>query len=290
MRSVVLAIVIFGVSAAPIASAQPQDVEAAAREAFARGKRHYDLAEYDQAIAAWKEAYHLKRSPLLLFNIGQAFRLSGDCAQATQFYASYRREERAPKNLAELEAAEALCAAALARPSEPRPGEPRPGEPRPSEPRPTEPKPSEPRPTEPRPIEPSPGPATTGPTSAATTPGAALPRPAPVRGGDPGRGRRLAGLVAGGAGLALIGTGVVFELRARDARSTIEGASGEWTLALASLEDRGRRDRTIALVAFGAGAGALATGAILYVLGRRDDAVEITPTAGGATVAWRARF
>jgi hypothetical protein len=59
--------------------AVPQDPTVRARELYLEGKRNYDLADYPRAIAAWKESYTLSGAPMLLFNIGQAYRLAGDC-------------------------------------------------------------------------------------------------------------------------------------------------------------------------------------------------------------------
>src|SRR5262249_10282217 len=42
--------------------------------------------------------------------IAQAYRLSGNCAQANRFYLNYRRVEKHPKNQAELDKAMARCA------------------------------------------------------------------------------------------------------------------------------------------------------------------------------------
>ena len=71
------------------------------------GLRHYNLAEYEQAANAWKESYRISKRPLLLFNIGQAYRLAGDCKSAMTFYDNYQREEGNPRP--ELEQAIAEC-------------------------------------------------------------------------------------------------------------------------------------------------------------------------------------
>jgi hypothetical protein len=67
-----------------------------AKALYDEGLRHYNLAEYPQAITAWKQSYLLSKRPLLLFNIGQAYRLSGDCPSALRFYDNYSREEGTP--------------------------------------------------------------------------------------------------------------------------------------------------------------------------------------------------
>jgi len=85
---------------------------AQARRHYDKAREHYNLGEYDQAIAEFKEAYRLWKQPLFLFDIGQAYRLSGDCAQAITFYKSYLREAPNPDNRAEVDKGMAVCASA----------------------------------------------------------------------------------------------------------------------------------------------------------------------------------
>jgi tetratricopeptide (TPR) repeat protein len=51
-----------------------------ARAHYETGLHYYDVADYQQAIREFKRAYELSAAPELLFNIGQAHRLAGDCA------------------------------------------------------------------------------------------------------------------------------------------------------------------------------------------------------------------
>ncbi len=95
--------------------------KARAKALYEEGLRHYNVAEYDEAIRAWKEAYLISKRPLLLFNLGQAYRLSGDCKQAMDFYDSYRREGATADNLKDLEEAEGVCKAKLAEKPAPAP-------------------------------------------------------------------------------------------------------------------------------------------------------------------------
>jgi tetratricopeptide (TPR) repeat protein len=89
---------------------------------YEEGLRHYNVSEYAEAIKIWKEAYLLAKRPVLLFNIGQAYRLSGDCTQALTFYDSYRREQPKLDNQEELAQAETVCKTKLAeKPVEPSP-------------------------------------------------------------------------------------------------------------------------------------------------------------------------
>src|SRR5262249_14457042 len=92
-RSIVAMIVIaFGlVLGSPSANAQSQkekDVEAA-RKHFEEGSAAFSLGEFTRAIDEYRAAYKLKRDPVFLYNIAQAYRLAGDLSQALFFYKSY---------------------------------------------------------------------------------------------------------------------------------------------------------------------------------------------------------
>ena len=58
---------------------------------FEEGNKHYDLGEYDQAVAAFRKAYALLPDPSFLFNIGQSYRLGHRCREATAAYRAYLR-------------------------------------------------------------------------------------------------------------------------------------------------------------------------------------------------------
>lgn len=64
------------------------------------GTRHYDLGEWDAAIAAFREAYGLMPDPSFLYNIAQAYRQKHACRDATAAYKAYLRnapDEDRPK-------------------------------------------------------------------------------------------------------------------------------------------------------------------------------------------------
>ena len=63
-----------------------------ARTAYKLGIQHYNLAEYRDALDAFKEAYRQFEEPALLFNIGQCHRQLGDRQQAITFFRTYLRE------------------------------------------------------------------------------------------------------------------------------------------------------------------------------------------------------
>lgn len=59
------------------------------RQHYQAGVTHYELSEYEPAIADFKEAYRLSNDPAYLFNIAQAYRLQRKCGDAMQFYQRY---------------------------------------------------------------------------------------------------------------------------------------------------------------------------------------------------------
>lgn len=60
-----------------------------ARDVAERGQEHYDRREYDEAIEYFREAYNLVGTSGLLYNLGQAYRLKGDCVHAATMYRHY---------------------------------------------------------------------------------------------------------------------------------------------------------------------------------------------------------
>lgn len=88
-------------AAAPAASAEALSAEA--RRHYEEGTKAFNLAEFPRAVAEFKAAYNAKPDPLLLYNIGQAFRLGGDEAQALFFYKSFLRNMPDAPNRKEVE-------------------------------------------------------------------------------------------------------------------------------------------------------------------------------------------
>jgi hypothetical protein len=111
-----------------------------------------------------------------------------------------------------------------------------------------------------------------------------VPEPSPA---SPGRGARIAGIVAGGLGAGLVGAGVVLGAKARAAGVDASDASMYDPNAVAA----GRRDERLQWIAYGAGAALLTGGVISYVVGtvrgRTTGAGEIGfyPSSSGG-VAW----
>jgi tetratricopeptide (TPR) repeat protein len=103
--------------AATVIAPGPARAESA-KDAYGRGLSLYAAGKFQDAADAFLAAYRLKPKPLILFNVGQAFRKQGDLDQALVYYRRFLDEaspaERAPleeetrKYVHELEAEQAL--------------------------------------------------------------------------------------------------------------------------------------------------------------------------------------
>jgi tetratricopeptide (TPR) repeat protein len=85
------------------ATAFAEDDAMAAKAHFETGVRHFDLSEYEPALAAFKEAYRSKPDPVFLYNIAQCHRKLGHTDEAITFYQNYLRRAPEAKNRAEVE-------------------------------------------------------------------------------------------------------------------------------------------------------------------------------------------
>jgi tetratricopeptide (TPR) repeat protein len=79
-----------------LAVAEPA-VPAQARALAERGRIAHDRGDYPAAIAAFTEAYALAPSPALLFDLAQAYRLAGRCADAAVMYRRYLANDPDPE-------------------------------------------------------------------------------------------------------------------------------------------------------------------------------------------------
>lgn len=104
---------------------------------------------------------------------------------------------------------------------------------------------------------------------------------------------RWSGYAAGGLGVALVGAGVLFSLRASKASADFERACADGCAAggeLELIEQRGKDADRNATIFYVAGAASLAIGATLAVIGYRSgERLVVQPAKGGAvaTAAWR---
>jgi tetratricopeptide (TPR) repeat protein len=84
-------------------AARAADDAVSARALYEKGSMLYDLGKYNEAAAAYEQAYAAKSDPALLFNIGQAYRLGGDYTQALRAYRSFLRRMPEARNRADVE-------------------------------------------------------------------------------------------------------------------------------------------------------------------------------------------
>ena len=83
--------------------AATDDTSTQAKKLYERGMAHFQLAEYDDAIAKWQEGFRTKPVPEFLYNIGQAYRLSSRPEKAVQNYRAYLRMQPDAPNRTEVE-------------------------------------------------------------------------------------------------------------------------------------------------------------------------------------------
>lgn len=245
---VILAIAALG----GIAAAEPS-----AEDLYAEGQAAYDRADYPTAIERWRASYEMSGEAGLLFNLAQAQRLAGNCAEALATYKKFLAADSdlvsEQHKLAEDFAQEldAKCPAEPVRHIE--------------------------HPVAPR---------------LNLVPGLNLGGELTDRNDRPASGRslRVAGLATGGAGVALLVTGLIVGRHANTLGDEVTNAcatSCDWA-DQKSKEAAGRRDAKIGYALDGVGVAAIAGGALMYYLGSRTSTVGVAPPArdGGAVLSW----
>jgi hypothetical protein len=270
-------VTVFTVMHATAALAQPaaprklkEKEKAEARALYDEGLRHYNVAEYADAVTAFKGAYLLSGDPKLLFNVAQSYRLSGDCEQALRFYKNFKREAPRVSNTAEVDAAISKCEAALPLPVAAAP-------------------PERPAPAPP-PVAP--------PTFPATAPDPVPLEPVGVSqaaaGKSPGHGKRVAGVTLAALGVAAAGTGLVLGLSGRAELRDLHSRQGEWGLAEKEKERSAERRQMAGQILLGVGATSLAAGVVVYLMGnserRSSSQLALAPGRDGGQVVWSCGF
>ncbi|HWU90905.1 MAG TPA: tetratricopeptide repeat protein [Kofleriaceae bacterium] len=154
--------------------------KAAAKQLVNEGIAAQDQKDYDRAIELYQKAYALVPHPLVLFNIAQAHRLAGRLDEAVRLYEQYLA---ADPNGTQAELAREILASIKSSTTPAQPAQPAP-------------------PTTPA----APPPANEAPRA----PSVSMQVDAPAR---PGRTLRIAGIAAGGVGVACAGAALAFGLR-----------------------------------------------------------------------------
>jgi tetratricopeptide (TPR) repeat protein len=92
LRNLVLAACLVATLPGATNAAATTAERAKARDIFRAAQQHYKLAEYDQALEGFKEAYRVIEDPSLLFNIAQCYRQLNKKEEAIRFYRTYLHE------------------------------------------------------------------------------------------------------------------------------------------------------------------------------------------------------
>jgi tetratricopeptide (TPR) repeat protein len=278
MRASILGLSIFAATSVVAVAPAHADDKAKAKALYDQGLKSYNLAEYQDAIKAWKEAYSLSKKSILLFNIGQAYRLDGDCKKANTFYDTYQREEPNPKNQDELDSALALCAKAGDKPVDKPVGIDK-------KPPVVDKKP----PVVEKPVADKPK------TDVAD---ASQPKPEPEEPVDTpestGGGLRKIGIGVGAAGVVVGGLAIYFALDSAKQSDLNANYTGEWGPDQMEIEKHGKRSATAAWINGSISIAAIAAGTVMFVIGgpkaTESSGVAIVPTRGGAAASWSFQF
>ena len=276
-----------------------------ARQHAARAKVHYDLGEFEKAAEEYIIVYRLRPLPALLFNIAQSYRGAGLYEKAKQFYRAYLREnpdsqtraavKKALKEIDELLAkerktreappngireppAEVAAQAPQAPPPPPSMVAPAPRQPAASTPVPPAGAAAALPPAQIPPSQPVAAPAVSQPTPAAA-PASALPAPtatAVAARAEPSSSRRTWTYSLAGASVAMLGGGLIFAVKAKNADNELT-AHPHTTVAADDLLSQSKSAHTLSAVLLGAGLAAGIGAGVLYFL----------PTSSGASVAGR---
>src|SRR6516162_8738898 len=90
-------------SLALAAPAGAQSMKKGAKAYFEKGASEYNLGHFAEAIVQFEKAYEIDPAPILLFNIGQCHRQTGNKERAAFFYRRYLEQNPKAENRAEVE-------------------------------------------------------------------------------------------------------------------------------------------------------------------------------------------
>ncbi len=255
------------VAATPIATAeQAPDKKTQAKKYVDAGLAAESGADYATAISMYEKAYALIPHPVLLYNIANAHRLAGELALALDFYNQYvaadpkgTQVKASRERIAEIEAA--LSDAKATADAE------------------AQAKADADADAKAKAEADAKANADADAKANADADAKRPPEPKPAR--DPGprtfTPMRIAGVAAGGLGVIALGGGVVFGLKAQGIEDEV--SEDGWVFDQARLDEGNAANRTMFLC-YGVGAALVATGAVLWVLGKDT---HVTPVASETT-------
>lgn len=225
----------------------------AAKDAYVRGIKQYNLGEFKAALAAFTDAYNAHPDPSLLFNLGQCHRQLGDRQKAVTLYRSYLRETGEPPNAVEVRRLIAVIEEALAK-DQAKPAEP-----------------EKPAPVNETPVQPQPQPVAVEPTTSAatTTSGATSARIDGRRDGN-GRVKLIAGATVAALGVGLVASGAALVALAGSASDKLTAADRAQGQFDAALYDRGKTFEAAGIATLAIGGACLIAGVVVVALGVRE--------------------
>jgi len=260
---VAITIAALALATAPVQAGEPRGPEVVPQKARAlaeRGRAFHDAGDYGNAIVAFKEAYVMAPSPGLLFNLAQAYRLAGNCDDASLMYRRYLNTGPSPEarliaeaHLAGTDRCTQMRGLNLRKDEIPAAGALQP-------------------------------PARDG--------GTVFAEPAPHQRSELTKNIGI-GVILGG-GIALTAA-AYYAYDASNASSAVEDAyanGARWS-DVEAIDQRGERSARYAKI-FGIGGGVAVIGGVtLYLLGKRAERltpIAVVPTKNGAEVSWAWRF
>lgn len=278
MRSILFAMAL----ACPlVAHAQPKPPSTADKQAAAahweKARSAYSFGNYDIAIAEYQAAFDLTGAPEYMFNIAQTQRAKGDKPAAIASYKRYLELDPSGDGAASAKQHVAALEADLQRDSDAAAARAK----------------AQAEAEAKRKLEAA---------AAAEAARRAAAEVARKRVADAGleqrrstqRTFRIAGLATAGAGIAALGAGTYFGMRARSLSSDASSVTGQWTEEAQQNVDDAKSAQTTMYVLLAVGGGLAITGGILYVVGARSiespTRVGVVPTRGGAAFSLTRRF
>ena len=225
------------------------------------------LGDYQKGVAILADLLVGSDDPNYIYNQGRCYEQNSRWEQAINRFREYLRKDASlsDSDRADVERHIAECEEALAQAAQA----------------------TQPVAAAPTPVEtpaPAPAPPPVKPEVSAT------PAP-PLSDGSQGKGLRVAGTVCAAVGLAAVGTGIGLALKTQDMSSEAQKSGG----GTKAQEDQRKSLETWGWVSYAIGAAAIATGAILYIVGWPSDKstnVSLLPTLApdGASMTVQGRF